>query len=164
MSEPLSLPADLMRRYRRCIRFDYWLCVVYILTASIPAWMFFKGAARLFHATGAMIIICVGVAGLIVNQRVLDHRISQEKPAYWVTTIFVLSRLILAAWGTIISTESLMRQIFPESDVVTSWTEWATLLLKALVSPPLFYLFFFAAAYRTVYHISVHFYLRGIRS
>jgi hypothetical protein len=165
MNKPLSLPADLMRRYRRCIRFDYWLCALYILSAAIPAWALFKvEGMRLFHATGTLVVISVGIAGIMINQRILDHRITREKPAYLMTTVFVLSRLGLVAWGTIMSVERIMRQVSPTPEAATPWTEWATILLKTFVSPPLFYLFFFAAVYRTIYHISVHFYLRGVSS
>ena len=162
MAGPLSLPVDLMRRYRRYIRFDSWLCALYSLSAAVPAWAFFtRDNARLFHATGALVIISVGIAGLMVNERILRHRITREKPAYWLTTIFVLSRLGLVAWGTIISFETISRQLPLTPEPAPPWTEWAELLLKAFISPPLFYLLFFAVVYRTIYHISVHFYLRG---
>ena len=162
MSKPLSLPADLMRRYRRCIRFDYWLCALYVLSAAIPAWALFRiNGARLFHATGVLTLVSVGIAGIMINQRILDHRITRETPAYWVTIVFVLSRLSLVAWGMIVSVESIQRRLSPTPEATTPWTEWAKLLLKASVSPPLVYLLFFAAVYRTIYHISVHFYLRG---
>lgn len=154
-----------MRRYRRCIRFDYWLCALYVLSAAIPAWALFRiNGARLFHATGVLALISVGIAGIMINQRILDHRITREAPAYLVTITFVLSRLGLVAWGMIVSMESTLRQVSPTPESTTPWTEWATLLLKASVSPPLVYLLFFAAIYRTIYHISVHFYLRGTHS
>jgi hypothetical protein len=165
MSKPLALPADLMRRYRRCIRFDYWLCALYVLSAAIPAWALFRiDGARLFHAAGVLILVSVGIAGIMINQRLLDHRITRETPACWVTIVFVLSRLGLVAWGMIVSMESILRQVSPTPEATTPWTEWATLLLKTFVSPPFVYLLFFAAIYRTIYHISVHFYLRGMAS
>jgi len=165
MSEPLSLPADLMRRYRRCIRFDYWLCALYILSAAIPLWALFKiSGAQLFHATGALIIVSVGIAGIMINQRLLDHQITREKPSYGITIAFVLSRLGLAVWGTIISFQSLFREVSPTLELAIPWTHWIKLSLNAFASPPLVYLFFFAAVYRTIYHISVHFYLRGVAS
>jgi hypothetical protein len=154
-----------MRRYRRCIRFDYWLCALYVLSAAIPAWALVKiDGARLFHATGVLTLVSVGIAGIMINQRILDHRIIREAPEYGVTITFVLSRLGLVAWGMIVSMESILRQVSPTPEFTTPWTEWATLLLKTFVSPPFVYLLFLAAVYRTIYHISVHFYLRGTAS
>ena len=165
MSKPLALPADLMRRYRCCIRFDYWLCALYVLSAAIPAWALFKvSRAQLFHAAGTLLIVFVGIAGIMINQRLLDHRITREKPAFLVTITFVLSRLGLAVWGTIISFQNLFREVSPTLESAIPWNHWIKLSLDAFASPPLVYLFFFAAVYRTIYHISVHFYLRGTAS
>jgi hypothetical protein len=164
-NKALSLPEDLMRRYRRCIRFDYYLCALYILSAAIPLSALFKiSGAQLFHVTGTLLIISIGIAGIMINRRLLDHRISREKPSYGITIAFVLSRLGLAVWGTIISFQNLFWEVSPTAEPAIPWTHWIKLSLNAFASPPLVYLFFFAAVYRTIYHISVHFYLRGVAS
>jgi hypothetical protein len=144
-------------RYRRLLRFDRALWIVYAATAIIPAYFLISSSyARAFHVFGVIAILAVAWFGWTVDSRILDGRTKKEATAYGVTVSFILSRVaILGAGAVLVGSEVAGLFGVPMSANIY----WGA-LLEILIAPPVTYLLFFASIYRLIYHVAVHFLLK----
>jgi len=157
----------LRRRYRRMLGLDRVLCTIYCVTAGIPLYgLLTRPEARVFHTVAALVILAVGIAGILIDTRMLQRKIARELPAYAVTLGFVVSRAALCVWAIFIVRTQIadwaVLQV-PGSGGPGSpmpMTEAIVVGLETLFSPPLAWVGFVVAFYRLLYHISVHFFLR----
>ena len=167
-SRTLSLPpgelTPLLCRYRRLLKFDRIICLVYCATAAVPLYGLFTARSEWgFHITGTLFILLIGIAGVTVDGLVLNQSPRAETKSYFVTIGFVASRLILAVWAVAITHAQLNRafaaQLETEPQAFTL-ADLASATSQAVLSPPVVGLAFILGTYRVIYHIAVHFYLR----
>jgi hypothetical protein len=167
MKTPEAELKTLSRRYRRVLGFDRTLCAIYCVTAGVPLYgLLTRPETGAFHTIAALVILAVGIAGVLIDTRMLQRKIASEWPAYAVTLGFVLSRAVLFVWAiSIVRTriaDSAVLQMpgSGESGSPMPMSEAIVAALEFLFSPPLVWVGFLAAFYRLLYHISVHFFLR----
>lgn len=143
----------LKRRYVRLIRFDRGLWVVYALTSLVPLSALFRsGAYPGFHIAGALAIAGVACGGWKANTDIINQKTQTEWPAYTVTVSFVLSRLIIGAYGLY-----LFSSQYTQPDHFSSFFKG---VMQGLISLPFALLLLVVVTYRFLYHISVHFLLK----
>ena len=167
-SRTLNLPpgelTPLLCRYRRLLKFDRIICLVYCATTTFPLYGLFTTRSEWgFYITGTLFILLIGIAGITVDGLVLNQSPRAEAKSYFVTIGFVVSRLILAVWAVAITHAQLIRafaaQLETEPQVFT-FADLASSTIHAVLSPPVVGLAFILGTYRVIYHIAVHFYLR----
>ena len=144
-------------RYRRLLRFDRGLCIVYATTALVPAYFLVTSShARFFHASGVLAIASVAWFGWIVDTRLLRGRVKSEASAYCVTLAFILTRVAMLFAGSFVVSSQILGAVGSPMSLSIYWRG----LLELLIAPPVTYLLFFVGFYRFIYHLSVHFLLR----
>lgn len=149
--------AILERRYRRLIRFDRILSLLYCISAALPAYSLIKSSyAREFHLMGTIAILAVGVSGWSVNTKLLAGTLPSERKAYIVTGAFVLSRALIGLWGMYLTLVQIMKTL----DLPLLREAVVNAALEFIFAPPVFAFLFIVSIYRSVYHVSVHFLLK----
>lgn len=144
-------------RYRRLIRFDRALWVIYAASALIPAYFLVTlSDARVFHAFSALTITSVGWFGWVIDTRLLQGRMKNKSAPYAVSAAFILSRIGIACAASYF----LLTQYIDLLGVGWTWSMYWRALSGFFSAPFVPYLIFVAACYRLMFHLSVHFLLK----
>ncbi|MDQ8198659.1 hypothetical protein QEH56_10890 [Pelagicoccus enzymogenes] len=146
MDEIEKYLAKLKKRYRRLFMFDRFLSVVLALSSGISLYGFFHyDGNKIFHLAGAASTVLVAFLVFQSNQLLLKNEKRGRKIAYIATVLFVFFRLsapVYAMWTLLEPFGGLRAQ--------TLWN----------LAPAMFLFLFFVGAYRGIYHLAAHNYVK----